>query len=438
MDTLPEFFTLLFANLTFNKPTFAGIIELVIFVILIIMSALVSGSEVAFFSLTPKNLEALKNSPQKSHIRVLRLLEKSDYLLATILISNNFINITIVVLSTYITATMIEFHNNEALKFAFEAILVTFIILLFGEIIPKIYANKYKMQFASFMANPLVFAGKIFYPLSSLLVKYSNIVNKKMQKKQTIAMSDLSYAIDITSGQSQNEKKILKNVVNFSNTEAREIMTPRVDVVTVDYNDKLSAIKKIISENEFSRLPVIKDSLDNIVGILYIKDLVRILNKDNYFDWQKNIKQAYFVPENKKIDDLLQEFRDKKIHIAVVSDEYGGFSGIITLEDIIEEIVGEISDEFDLPEDLITKIADNKYIVEGKLLLNDFSKYFNLSEDFFDEIKGDVETIAGLLLEMNGDFPRRGQTLVYKNIDFTVSEINNRRIVKVKVEIKPL
>jgi gliding motility-associated protein GldE len=433
LETLPEFFTL-FANLTFNRPTIAGIVELVIFAILIIMSALVSGSEVAFFSLNPKNLDYLKKSSQKSHKRILKLLEKPDYLLATILISNNFINITIVVLSTYITASMIEFHS-EALKFAFEAILVTFIILLFGEIIPKIYANKYKLRFAALMASPLNFAGKLFLPLCLLLVRYSNIVNKKMQKKDKLVMSDISYAIDITSGHTQNEKKILKSVVNFSNIEVREIMTPRVDVVTVNYNDKLSNVKQIISKNEFSRLPVIKDSLDNIAGILYIKDLVKILTKDNYYEWQKYIKPAYFVPENKKIDDLLQEFRNKKIHIAVVSDEYGGFSGIITLEDIIEEIVGEINDEFDLPEDLISKTGENKYIVDGKLLLNDFEKYLNLPENFFAEIKGDAETIAGLLLEIKGEFPKIQQNIFYKNLKFTILEINKRRIVKVKVTL---
>jgi gliding motility-associated protein GldE len=411
-----------------------ALIESLSFIILILISALISGSEVAYFSLTPNILTSI-NKNNKAEKNILKLLEKPDLLLATILITNNFVNIAIVILATYITASLINFHNNQFLKFLIEGVVVTFLILLFGEIIPKIYANKYKKKFAAFMAYPLIILEKIFYPLAELLAKSTNIVNKRIQNKSKLSMSDISYAIDITSGQSQNEKKILKNVVNLSNIEAREIMTPRVDVVTVDYYDKLSVVKKIIAENEFSRLPVVKDSLDNIVGILYIKDILKIIKKENYFEWQKIIKPAYFVPENKKIDDLLQEFREKKIHLAVVSDEYAGFSGILTLEDIIEEIVGEINDEYDIPEHFLKKISENQYIVEGKLLLNDLQKTLGLPENFFDEIKTDVETVAGLILEITEDFPVKNQKIKFKNLTLTVAELTNRRIVKVIIKI---
>lgn len=401
-------------------------------------SALISGSEVAFFSLTPNILDSILNKEQKRERQILKLLEKPNKLLATILITNTFINIAIVLLATYITSALIDFKENQLLKFLVEAILVTFFILLFGEIIPKIYANKFKMKFALFMTYPLFFLEKIFYPLSFILIKSTNIVDKRIQNTDKLSIDDISYAIDITSGQSQKEKSILKNVVNLNNIEVHEIMTPRVDVITIDYYDKLSIVKSIISENEYSRLPVIKDSLDNIVGILYIKDLINILKKDNYFEWQKLIRPAYFIPENKKSDDLLQEFREKKIHIAVVSDEYAGFSGIITLEDVIEEIVGEINDEYDLPDNFFKKVDKNKYLVEGKLLLNDLQKQLILEDDFFIDISGDVETVAGLILDITGDFPTKNQKITFKNIEFNVIEITNRRIVKVLVSYTPI
>jgi len=397
---------------------------------------LISGSEVAFFSLTPLIIESMNNSKSKQESHTLKLLEKPERLLATILITNNFINIAIVVLATYITASLINFGNNSFLKFLIEAIVVTFLILLFGEIIPKIYANKFKKEFALLMTFPLVFLEKILYPFASILIKSTEIVNKRIQSKEKLSIDDISYAIDITSGHSQKEKKILKNVVNLNNIEVHEIMTSRVDVITIDYHDKLSAVKKIIAQKEFSRLPVIKDSLDNIVGILYIKDFIKVLNKDNYYEWQKLIKPAYFVPENKKSDDLLQEFRNMKIHLAVVSDEYGGFSGIVTLEDIIEEIVGEINYKHELPDNFLKKISENKYLVDGKLLLNDLQKEFNLKENFFDNITGDIETVAGLILDIKEDFPKKNNVINFQNIEFKIEETTNRRIVKVIVTKK--
>lgn len=428
METLLDFFS--------NPSNISVIVEIVFFVLLVFSSALISGSEVAFFSLPPSIIQKLEQSDINTEKKIYQLLQEPDKLLAVILITNNFVNIAIVVLSTYITATIIDFGDKLWLKFLVEAVFVTFVILLFGEIIPKIYANKFQKKFASFMSIPLGILQTILYPFVMILVKSTNLMNKNVQANEKLLMSDVSYAIDITSGHSQNEKKILKSVVNLNNVEAREIMVSRVDVITVEYNEKLSVIKKVIEESEFSRIPVIKDSLDNVMGILFIKDLISVINKDNYFEWQKLIKPAYFVPENKKIADLLQEFRTKKIHMAVVSDEYAGFSGVVTLEDIIEEIVGEINDEYDVPDNLLSKIDDTKFLIDGKLLLKDLQKPLNISDDFFDNVKGDAETVAGLILELNGDFPKKNQVISYKDLTFTVQLINNRRIIKILLEIK--
>ncbi len=422
----------------FSEPkNIIALIEIFIFILLVISSGLVSGSEVAFFSLPPHIIKKIKKSDSKSDKKTIKLIEKPNNLLATILISNNFINIAIVVLATYITATLIDFGDKLWLKFLIEAIVVTFIILLFGEIIPKIYANKFNEKFASLMAIPISILQKVFYPLVEILVKSTNIVDGKVSKtSEKLSINDISYAIDITSGQSQNERKILKRIVNLNNIEAREIMSPRVDVVTIDYNSRFTEVKKILQQNEYSRIPVIKNSLDNIIGILFIKDLVKYLNEDKFFEWQKYIRPAYFVPQNKKIDDLLQEFRNKKIHLAVVSDEYGGFRGIVTLEDIIEEIVGEINDEYDMPDTFFSKIENNKYLIDGKLLLKDLQKYLNYKDDFFDTGKGDAETVAGLILEINESFPKQNQIINYKNLKFNVKKVSKRRIVKIVLEVK--
>lgn len=436
MDSITNLFISLNSLISFNSPDLKSIIEIIFFIILVLASAMISGSEVAFFSLTPNIIETLKNSTSKSELKVIKLIKTPNRLLATILIINNFVNIAIVVLATYITATLINFGEKVWLKFLIEAVLVTFIILLFGEIIPKIYANKFKKSFASLMALPLATFEKIVHPLATILVKSTNIVNKKIQADNKLSMNDLSFAIEITSEPSQNEKKILKSVVNLSNTEVREIMTPRVDVVTLNFNDKLSVIKKIIAKSGFSRIPIYKNELDNIAGVLYVKDLIKYLDKDNYFDWQKLIRPAFFVPENKKIDDLLQEFRTKKIHLAIVSDEYAGFSGIVTMEDTIEEIVGEINDEFDIPENIFSRISDDQFLMDGKLLLKDFQRLVNLKNSFFDDIKGDAETIAGLLLEILGDFPILNQKITYKNLEFRIDKVDKRRIVKVKATIR--
>lgn len=435
METITEFLPILNTQISPNL-NIESYIEIIFFILLIFSSAMVSGSEVAYFSLTPDIIEDLENGTSKKEKKVVRLINNPNKLLATILITNNFVNIAIVVLATHLTGTLIDFNGNTLLKFLIEAVVVTFIILLFGEIIPKIYANKLKKSFALAMALPLSTLEKVFYPLVVILEKSTNIVNKRLKNTNALSMSDLSDAIDITASESQNEKKILKNVVTLNTIEVRNIMTPRVDVVNLSIDNKFSVVKKIINQSGFSRIPVFEDELDKIVGILYIKDLIPFLKKDNYFEWQKYIRQPYFIPENKKIDDLLQEFRNLKTHLAIVSDEYGGFSGIVTLEDVIEEIVGEINDEFDVEENMYSKISDNQSTMEGKLLLKDFQRLANLDDDYFDDENSDAETIAGLLLNIIGDFPKPQQKIKYKDIEFEVIKINNRRIVKVKATFK--
>jgi gliding motility-associated protein GldE len=436
LETITDLFTVLNSFISVNQIDVIIIIEFIFFILLLFCSALISASEVAFFSLTPTMLEAMNNSENKKDKKSLELLKEPDKLLATILIANNTVNITIVILSTYITAKLLNFENIW-IKFIFEAIIVTFLILIFGEITPKIYANKYKKNILFLAVYIIDFLQKLFKPLIYVLLKSSKIVERKSYKHNQLSMSDLSYAIDIASESTHSEKKILKNVIKFGNIEVRQIMTPRVDVISVEYFEKLSSLKNTIKQCGFSRIPIYKSNLDQIEGILYIKDLVPYINKDNYFDWQQLIRPAYFVPENKKIDDLLQEFRTKKIHLAVVSDEYGGFSGIITLEDILEEIVGEINDEFDINnQEFITKISDNEFVIEGKLLLKDFFRIFNLDENYFEDVQGDAETIAGLVLEIIGDFPTNNQKINYKNLEFKIESLNKRRIVKIKVTRK--
>ncbi len=435
MDNFNNFLVIL-SSISFNLPSVENIIEIIFFFLLIFSSALISGSEVGFFSLTPTILETFKNSKSKNDKKILDSLNEPDKLLATILIANNFVNIAIILITTKITTDVINFPDQKWIKFLIEVVFITFVLVLFGEITPKIYANRYKKSLIRMMVFPLSFLQKIFYPLVYILIKFTKVANKKIQGKNELSMKDLSFAIDMTSDSTKNEKKILKSVVNISNIEVREIMTPRVDVITLNSSFKLSVVKSIIADACFSRIPVYEDELDNIIGVLYIKDLIKFLNKDNYFNWQSFIRPAYFVPENKKVDDLLQEFRTKKIHLAIVSDEYGGFSGIVTLEDTIEEIVGEINDEYDIPDNLFEKISEFQYVVDGKLLLNDFQRLLNVNYSFFDENKGDAETVAGLILEIIGDFPNKNQLIKYKNIEFKIISINNRRIEKIDVKIQ--
>jgi len=405
-------------------------------IILLVFSALVSGSEIAFFSLSHSHLHQLEKEDKGFIIQ--KLLKQPKALLATILVANNFINIAIVILSTYLTASLLK-NVNPWLKFSIEVVLVTFLILLFGEILPKVYANRNPVKFALFMATPLLILKKIFYPISVFLVKSTRLVEKKLHKSHSdISVEDLSQVIELTGDDdaTQEERDLWEGIVSFGETEARQIMRPRIDVFALEddlaYQDVLEQVRK----SGFSRIPVFHENMDNIIGVLFAKDLLPYIDKKD-FDWHQLLREAFFVPENMKLDDLLRDFQDKKTHLAVVVDEYGGTSGIITLEDVIEEIVGEITDEYDHDENQFTRINANTYEFDGKMSLKDFYKIMELSEEeenIFEQKKGDAESLAGFFLEQSGDFPSKNQQIKINGFKLTATGVDDKRIKKVKVE----
>lgn len=420
--------------------TLQVLIGILSMIFLLYLSAMISGSEIAFFSLNPTDMHKVRNSQGKRNKMIIELLEKPKSLLATILIANNFVNVAIVILSTYISAELFDLSINAILAFLIQVVIVTALILLFGETIPKMYATRKPLSFALMMAGVLKSLTWLLRPLTLLLVRSTNIFDKKLARKNlNITMSDLNDAIEITSDETtpEDERKILKGIVKFGDIEVKEIMKSRVDVVAVEHHTKFSDLLKIIIDSGYSRIPVYKDSFDAIEGILYVKDLLPHLSKGNNFEWYKLIRDAFFVPENKKINDLLQEFQETKVHLAIIVDEYGGTSGIVTLEDIIEEIVGEISDEFDNIEDDIEfeRLGDNTYIFEGKTSINDFCKIINIEDDVFNEVKGESDTLAGLILEMEGKIPEKDHKIVFKQFTFEIAAADERRIQKVKITI---
>ncbi len=424
--------------LTFNQLSPEILVGFLIMISLLVMSAFVSGSEVAFFSLTHNQIDRIKKKKFSSDRFVLNLLEKPKRLLATILIANNVLNIAFIILSAFVFSVLLDFAHSPVLGFLIQVVLITFLILVFAEVLPKIYASYHSLRFASMMAFPLFVLRRIFYPLSSLLVKSTNMIDKRMAKKRpNISMNELSHALEITADESTSEedKNILRGIVRFGNIYAREIMKSRMDVVAVDINTPFRKLLKIIQEAGYSRIPVYRESFDNVEGILYIKDLLPYLEKPDDFKWQEFIRSCFFVPESKRISDLLKEFQEKKIHLAVVVDEYGGSSGIITLEDILEEIVGEINDEFDIQEAIYSKIDASTYVFEGRTLLKDFCKITGIEEDVFSESRGEADTLAGLILEIKQELPRKGEQLRFKNFVFEVEGVDNRRIKRIKVKV---
>ncbi len=398
---------------------------------LLILSAMISGSEIAYFALSLKDLDELKNHETKMNRLILKHLKFPELLLATILIGNNFVNVGIVILTSYIVSSLVDFGSSATLQFIIEIIGITGLILLFGEIIPKVYASHFSKKFASLMAYPLMIMMKLFKPLGIILVKSTNVVNKRLaKKKRALSLDELSHAVELTSGDIVEEKEILEGIVKFSNIKAEEIMTARVDVGDLDVKWDFKKVLHVIVESGFSRFPVFEGTPDNIKGILYVKDLLLYINKDASYPWQKLIREAYYIPETKMINDLLREFQTQKIHMAIVVDEYGGTSGIITLEDVIEEIVGEISDEMDVDEDLYRKLTDGTYIFEGKTLLNDFFKITSIDENEFNEVREDAETLAGLLLEIKGAMPEKNEVITYEKYRFVILAADSRRIKK--------
>jgi len=417
--------------------TSGAIIGMVMVAILLFFSAMISGSEVAYFSLGPIHINELKEHPNRKETMVLNLLNKPERLLGNILITNNFINVGIVIIASYVTGTIFNFAHSPLLGFVIKVIMITFLLLLFGEIMPKVYANRFAPQFARRMALPLVILDKLFHPLIFILVRSTGLVNRRLAKKgQNISMDDLSEALDLATDVVENEKEMLEGIVRFSNLEVSEIMKPRTDVVAVDIETDLATLTGVIIDSGFSRIPVYEETFDHLKGILYVKDLLPHINQLNKFNWQKLIREPFFVPVTKKINDLLKEFQEKKIHLAIVVDEYGGTEGIVTMEDILEEVVGEITDESDEEEVFYRRIDAFTFAFDGKTLLNDFYKVTELDDELFDEVKGDAETVAGLLLELKGGFPRMNDVIHCKGIEFTVLAMDKRRIKEVKVFLK--
>jgi gliding motility-associated protein GldE len=423
-------------SIAFSTLNSGHLIGLVLLLALIFMSALTSGSETAFFSLSPQNIDEIKKHKNKTSDYLNQLLEKQDYLLATILIFNNFINIAIILISTYLTHSLVDFGENVLLGFIIEVVVITFIIVLFCEVIPKILTASNPVSAFRIIAKPLLIMIKIVKPLSRVLMGTTSLLNKKFsQRKSNVSIDDLSEAIDFTD-KSIADKKILKSIVELTNIDVKDIMRPRIDVYAADIEFDFKELLTFVVDCGYSRIPVYEKNFDNIKGLLFVKDLLPCLSKNENFGWQSLIREAYFVPENKKINDLLKEFQQKSIHMAVVVDEYGGTSGIITLEDILEEIVGEISDENDESQKLFTKLNQNTYLFEGKTSLNDFCKIMNLDNDYFDETNGDAETLAGLILEICGEIPEGGEEIELKQFGLKIESSDAKRIKEIKVTVK--
>ncbi len=436
MDT--DFLYSIFGGITVHPISFSAIISLAISVLLLCFSALISASEVAFFSLDPQIVNELEESEKKTDKSILKLLNAPQRLLATILIGNNFVNVAIILLLTYFTTSIFDFESAPVLGFIFQTIIITFLLLLFGEIIPKVYATQFAKKTASFSVSFVSGLETMFGPVVSLLVKSTSMVNNYFSKRSrsNISMDELSHALELTSNSKDEDTEILEGIIKFGNIQAVEIMTSRVDIVDVDVKTNYKQLLEFIIKSGYSRIPVYSGSHDNIKGVLYSKDLLPHLDKPANFRWQSLVRPAYFVPETKMIDDLLNEFQENKVHLALVVDEYGGTSGLVTLEDVMEEIVGDISDEYDDEELLYTKIDNHTFIFEAKILLNDFFKISEIEEDDFVKVTEEVETLAGLILELKGDIPAKNERIDFGRYVFEIVAVDNRRIKKVKLYIK--
>ena len=421
--------------------------EILVLVILLMASALISGAEVALFSLTQKDIDEAKKTKSKSFEIIIDLLTQPKKLLASILVANNFINIAIVILFASLGDSLFEGLDSELnlsgfkidLVFFIEVVLITFLILFIGEILPKVYANRNNLKFSKFMAYPLKVLDIIISPISIPMQRITLGIHKKLGKqKSTLNVGYLSQALELASNEdtTKEEQKILQGIVSFGNTDTKQVMRPRIDIFALDESAKYSEIISEIIKNGYSRIPVYKDSIDSVTGILYVKDLLPHLQKKK-FDWTTLLRTPFFVPENKKLDDLMVEFQEKKIHLAVVVDEYGGTSGVVSLEDIIEEIVGDISDEFDDDDLIYSKLDAYNFVFEGKTTLKDFYRITKLSdESIFEDEKGEAETLAGFVLEISKSFPKLNSKINFKTYTFTVEALSNKRIKQLKVTLK--
>ena len=413
-----------------------ALLSFLLLFILLLCSALISGAEVAVFSLTKTDLENAENDKRLALIS--QLLEKPKKLLATILVANNFINIAVVILFAFLGDILFKTIESEVLKFVLEVFVITFLILLFGEILPKIYASRNSIKFSKFMAFPLKVLDVLCSPLSMPMRAITiGIHNKLGKQKANLSVDQLSQALELTSQKdtSEEEQKILEGIVSFGNTDTKQVMRPRIDIFALALDETLETILPQIVERGYSRIPVYAESVDDIKGILYVKDLLPyITNKD--FNWMTLLREPFFVPENKKLDDLMGEFQERKVHLAVVVDEYGGTSGLVSLEDVIEEIVGDISDEFDDEDVIYSKIDEKNYVFEAKTALKDFYRVIELADDaIFEDNKGEAETLAGFVLEISGKFPKRNSKIKFNNYVFTIEALDKKRIKRLKVTL---
>ncbi len=424
-----------FNGISVHSPTISAIIAIVLAGLLLLVSGFASASEIAFFSLSPSDLSAIDEKKHPSDEKISKLLEDTERLLATILITNNFVNVTIIMLCNFFFMSVFEFHSPIA-EFLILTVILTFLLLLFGEIMPKIYSAQKTLAFCRFSAPGIWMFRSLFYPVASMLVRSTSFLNKHFARKNhNISVDELSHALELTDkAELKEENNILEGIIRFGGETAKEVMTSRLDVVDLDIRTPFKDVLQCIIENAYSRIPIYSENRDNIKGILYIKDLLPHLNKVD-FRWQSLIRPAYFVPETKMIDDLLRDFQANKIHIAIVVDEFGGTSGIVTMEDIIEEIVGEIHDEYDDEERTYAVLNDHTWVFEAKTQLTDFYKITKVDEEVFDEVAGDSDTLAGLLLELKGEFPALHEKVTYDHYEFEVLEMDNRRILKVKFTI---
>lgn len=430
-----------FGDVVLQQPTTGVIIAAILAAVLLLMSAFASGSEIAFFSLSPSDVAELEDGKFGADKKIQNLRDDSERTLATILIANNFVNVTIIMLLNYVIAGVISFGERALLlQFLFTTVILTFLLLLFGEIMPKVYARQDPLKFCRRCVGGIMFARKLFWPIENILLKSGMMAEKIIQKENhVLSVDDLEQALELTDKNDiKDEQNMLKGIIRFGDETAKEVMTSRQNIIDLDIRSNYADVLKCIEDNNYSRIPVYQDNTDNIRGILYIKDLLPHLTKSSNFRWQSLIRPPYFVPETKKIDDLLREFQENKVHIAIVVDEFGGTSGIVTLEDILEEIVGEINDEYDEEEKFYSKLNYNTFVFEGKTLLTDLCRILNVDDEEFEEVEGDADTLAGLLLEIKGDFPSIHEKIDYKNYTFEVMNVEERRISKIKVTVHPL
>jgi len=432
---MDEYLQQIFNEVTLMPPSLGAVIAGVLACVLLLVSGFASGSEIAFFSLSPSDLSELDEERTPVDVKIKELREDSERTLATILITNNLVNVTIIMLLNYFIAHVIDFGGAYWLQFLFVTVLLTFLLLLFGEIMPKVYTGQHPLNFCRRAVGGILFCRKLFYPFATILIKSGILADKVVRKEShVLSVDDLEQALELTDKEDiREEQRMLEGIVRFGDETAKEIMTSRQDVVDLDFKSSFAEVLRCIVANNYSRIPVYQDNSDNVRGILYIKDLLPHLSKGAAFRWQSLIRPPYFVPETKKIDDLLREFQENKVHIAIVVDEFGGTSGIVTLEDILEEIVGEINDEYDEDEKSYVRINANTFVFEGKTLLSDFYKILKVDDDIFEDVEGDADSIAGLLLEIKGDFPKLHEKIDYQNFTFEIMEMEERRISKVKV-----